>query len=371
MRRSQTMMAAMSLRVLQVITDPARRGAQLFAIDLGDALSRRGMAVRTLALGDADGVLTLDVPTLGTRRIGWSTLTALRRELAGADVVVAHGAQTLPACALATLATPTPFVYRQISDSRFWASTPTRRARVRVGMSRAAHVVALWEGAATTLRTYFGVRAERLTVIPNGVVIDRFVPTVASQRAKARRALSLDEHAFTFVYVGALVAEKGVDVAIEAIARVPSVQLLVSGVGPEADGLRALATRVAPERVVFARPGTDALAAYRAADVVVLASRGGDSMPAVLIEAGLMEIPAVATPIEAIPEIVVPGITGELVAEGDVAGLARVVAALSTDPERVHTLGRGARVHCLDRYSIEPIADAWAGVLQAVGAAAK
>ena len=50
--------------------------------------------------------------------------------------------------------------------------------------------------------------------------------------------------------------------------------------------------------------------AYAAADVVVLASRGGDSMPAVLIEAGLCGVPAVATPVQAIPEIVLPGETG-------------------------------------------------------------
>ena len=85
----------------------------------------------------------------------------------------------------------------------------------------------------------------------------------------------------------------------------------------------ALAARVVPDRVVFAPPGTEATDAYRAADAIVLASRGGDSMPAVLIEAGLMELPAIATPIEAIPEIVVPEVTGKLVPVGDVDGLAR------------------------------------------------
>ena len=98
-------------------------------------------------------------------------------------------------------------------------------------------------------------RADRVTVIPNGVVADRFTPTDAEGRAQARRDLSLDEQRFTLVYVGALVPEKGVDLAIEAVARVPAAQLLVAGDGPEASTLRALAARVAPDRVVFAPPG--------------------------------------------------------------------------------------------------------------------
>jgi glycosyltransferase involved in cell wall biosynthesis len=365
------MMAEMSLRVLQVITDPTRRGAQLFAVDLGDVLARRGIEVRTVALAATvplapESAPPLDVPTLGARRVAWSTLVALRREVGRADVVVAHGAQTLPACALATLAQPTPFVYRQISDSLFWAPTPARRVRVRLGLSRAAHVVALWEGAATTLQAHFGVAADRLTVIPNGVVSDRYAPVDVTQRAAARCAASLDGETFTVVYAGALVPEKGVDLVIEAVARVPSTQLLVAGDGPEAATLRALATRVAPGRVVFMPPETEAIAAYRAADVIALASRGGDSMPAVLIEAGLMEIPALATPVGAIPEIVRPDVTGVLVPVGDIEALARAIGALSANSDRVRALGRSARAHCLTHYSIEPIATAWERVLRTV-----
>jgi glycosyltransferase involved in cell wall biosynthesis len=360
------MIAEMPFRVLQVITDPTRRGAQLFAVDLGDALGHAGIEVRTVALGDAQGPLTLDVPPLGRRRIAWSTLASLRRELARADIAVAHGGQTLPACALATLAKPTPFVYRQISDSLFWASTAARRVRVRLGLARAAHVVALWEGAAATLHTNFAVPRDRITVIPNGVVADRFVPATTSRRAEARRAFSLQEQMFTLVYAGALAPEKGVDVAIEAVARCATAQLLVTGAGPEEAALRALAARVAPERVVFAAPETGPVSAYAAADAIVLASRGGDSMPAVLIEAGLMELPAIATPIEAIPEIVLPGITGELVPVGDVNALAQVIGRLATDPDRVRALGHAARAHCLEHYSIEPIAAAWERVLREV-----
>ena len=91
-------------------------------------------------------------PALGRRRLAWSTLAALRREPAGADVAIAHGAQTLPACALATLAARG--AVRLPPDQRLACSGRRRRcdeSESASGLSRAARVVALWEGAATTL----------------------------------------------------------------------------------------------------------------------------------------------------------------------------------------------------------------------------
>src|SRR5258705_538964 len=82
----------------------------------------------------------------------------------------------VPARAHATAGTTKPFVYRQISSSLFWASSPTRRLRVRVGLARAARVVALWKGAAETLQDHFGVRQDHIRVIPNAVVPERFSP---------------------------------------------------------------------------------------------------------------------------------------------------------------------------------------------------
>ncbi len=356
----------MTHRVLQVITDPGRRGAQVFAVDLGDALRATGFDVRTVALGEAElgDRASLDVPVLGARRVSTATVRALRRELGDVDVAVAHGAQTLPACALATVAHNTPFVYRQISDSLYWAPTAAKRVRVRVGLWRATRVVALWDGAATTLRTHFGVPATKLCVIANGVVASRFTPGDAATRAAARRQLVLDPEVFVVVYVGALVPEKGVDVAIEAMSRVTDAHLLVVGAGPDSEPLRALAASVAPERVSFAGSLADPQIAYHAADALVLSSRGGDSMPAVVVEAALTGIPAIATPIGALRDMVVPGETGELVPTGDAAALAAAIDGLARTPDAARALGRAARARALEHYTIEPVAAAWARLLE-------
>ena len=349
------------MRILQVVTDTDRRGAQVFAVDLAGELTRAGNSVRTVAL-ERGSVPVLDLPVLGTTRLGWSTVRALRREARAVDVVVAHGSTTLFACAVATPGVP--FVYRQISDSRFWAPSGLRRARVRAGLRRAARVVALWKGSAATLESDFGVRPERIRVIPNAVRAEEFHPVDGARRAAQRVTFGLDAGRPTVVYVGALVPEKGVDLAISAVAQLPDVQLLIAGDGPARGALEDQARRVAPERVVFTSTLTRARDAYAAADIVVLASRGGDSMPAVLIEAGLMGVPTVATPIGAIPEIVLAGTTGRIVPVDDAEALAESLRALIDDDDRREQFGNAARAHCTEHFTVERVGAMWASALQ-------
>jgi glycosyltransferase involved in cell wall biosynthesis len=352
-------------QIMQVVTDTDRRGAQVFACDLQDAWERRGHDVSTVAL--APGVVGgLDLEVLGNKRISARTLRALRREASRHDIVIAHGSSTLPACALGLLGARTPFVYRQISDSLFWAPSRARRLRVRAGLSRAARVVALWSGSARTLHESFGVPNAGIAVIANGVPPERFAPHDACDRSASRPEFGLDPATPTAVYAGALVPEKGVDVVIEALAQVPLLQLLVAGDGPERSQLEQLAGARAPGRVVFAGVLDDMASAYAAADFVVLASKGGDSMPATLIEAGLMAIPAVATDVEAIPEIVVPGTTGELARAGSIDDFGRALGVMTRDPDRIRQMGGAAREHCLERFAIDRIAAEWDQVVAEV-----
>jgi glycosyltransferase involved in cell wall biosynthesis len=357
--------ARMTVRVLQVVTDTDRRGAQVFATDLHAALRATGVAVETVALapGEAGG---LDVATLGTKRISASGLRSLRAAAGRHDVVVAHGSTTLPACAIALAGSGVPFVYRQISDSKFWAATALRRWRVRAALARAAHVVALWRGAAATLTESFGVPPARITIVPNGVAPERFLPGDDAARRDARVTFGLAPDARVLLSIGALVPEKGVDLAIDAVAELTNVTLLVVGAGPERDALARRAESRAPNRVVFADSIADPRDAYLAADAIVLPSRGGDSMPAVLIEAGLMALPCISSRIGAIPDVVRDGSTGLLVSTADATELREACTALIADPTRARALGQAAREHCLEHFAIDRVARRWCSVLSKV-----
>ena len=352
------------LRVLQVITDNDRRGAQLFAAHLGDALAARGHRVTTVALVEGT-VGGLGFPRLGRRWPSVRVLRSLRRRMADADVTIAHGSDTGLACALVTTRAR-PYVYRQISDSAFWTPTRAKRARARFGMNRGRAVVALSEFNRAQLVDVIGVHAGKTVVVPNAVPGADFTPATPGERRAARTALGMSADDAVVLSVGALTPEKGTDVAIAAVGALPGVHLVVAGAGPEADRLAALGEADAPGRVHLVGSRADLAALYHAADVLVLASRGGDSMPAVLLEAALCGVPAVSTRIGAIPEVIVDGVTGVVVAPDDVDALTTGLRRLLDDPATGRAMGAAARARALDRYEIRPVAAAWEAVLRRV-----
>jgi len=327
---------------------------------LADGLSRRQLMVRTVALGPGCGEATLDVDTLGRRPIGLATLTRLRAEMRRVDVVIAHGSRTLPACAIALFGLRTPFVYRVIGDPRYWSSGPLRRLRVRLFLSRAAEVVALWPAAVTELISHYGVSADRMHVIPNAAVAERFEQPSDAARALSRRRFAIDPTATVVLYMGALSPEKGVATAFAAVSRLPSTILLVVGDGPSRRDLELIAARDAPDRIRFVGSIPDPMAALAAADVVVLPSLS-EGMPGVLIEAGLSGLPVVATDVGGVSEVVRHGHTGFIVGVGDAVSLAGALdAAIASRVE----LGDNARQWCLDQFDMNPVASAWCEVIQ-------
>lgn len=353
------------VRILQVITDTDRRGAQVFATDLGTAMTAFGHDVNTVALAPGEQRPALDVESLGRRQRGPATLRALRKRMASADVTIAHGSATGLACAVAGFPN-LPFVYRQISDTRFWADTPMKRIRVGTYLRRSRRVVALSEGAKADLVDHLKLPADRITVVPNGVPVGSFRPASADERARARARLGVPDDRVVALYIGAMVPEKGADLAVDAVAGIEGMHLLMVGGGPATESLRDRAERVAPGRITFAGVLDDAAPAYAAADVVVLPSRGGDSMPATLIEAGFCGLPAVSTPIGSISDVVVHDRTGTVVRVGDLEAFRAALGALVADPGRRADLGRAAREHCLAHFEIDVVAAGWVDALDAV-----
>lgn len=346
------------MRILQVITDTDRRGAQVFATDLGVALAEAGHDVTTVALAPGSQQRSLDVPVLGSRRRSPSTIRALRRRMASADITVAHGSATGLACAL----TLRPFVYRQISDTRFWAAGWVRRVRVATYLRRARHIVALSGDAAAAVEEHLWIPRSRVTVVPNGVSGAAFISPDTDDKLPARRRLGLEGDGVMALYIGALVPEKGVDLAIRAVAGVGGIQLAVAGGGPEEANLRALAAELGAP-VTFLGVLDDTQPAYVAADINVLPSRT-EGMPATLIEAGFCGLPSVATPVGSIEEIVVDGATGVIVPIDDVDALRNAIVRLRDDAATRQTMGAAARQHCLDRFEIGVVAAQWIDVLE-------
>lgn len=330
----------------------------MFATDLGVAMIALGHQVETVALIDGQQRPALDVEVLGSRYRSPRTLLALRRKMSEVDVTIAHGSATGLACALAG-GRSRPFVYRQISDTKFWADTWFRRQRVSRYLQRAQVIVALSDGAKSDLIDHLGIPEGLIKVVPNAVPVGSFHPATADERKVARKSLGLPADAFVALYIGALVPEKGADVAVESMSQLDDAHLLMVGDGPGRQDLERLAERVGAGRVHFTGVLTDALPAYASADVVLLPSRGGDSMPATLIEAGFCGLPSIATPIGSITDIVLDQQTGVIVRPDDVGDVRDTAERLRADPGLRERLGSDARDHCLARFEINIVAEKW------------
>jgi glycosyltransferase involved in cell wall biosynthesis len=156
------------------------------------------------------------------------------------------------------------------------------------------------------------------------------------------------------VFAGRLAAEKGVDTLIEAMALLaPPAALDIAGEGPDRTALEALAARRAPGRVTFhGRLAKDALLSLvRSAAVAVVPSRWHENQPMAVLEAFACGVPVVTTDLGGLPELVSPGLDGDVVPANDPAALAAAVAALLADPARAHAMGAAARHKATTRFA--------------------
>ena len=185
----------------------------------------------------------------------------------------------------------------------------------------------------------------RVFLVYHGLDLSRF-PAAADRGGPAGPPLILS--------VGRAVEKKGHDVLLEALARLPAHldwRFEHIGGGPLRQRLARQARSLGIDdrvRWLGAHPQEEVLAAYRRADLFVLACRVArdgdrDGLPNVLMEAASQGLACVATRVSAVPEFVEHGRTGLLVEPEDPAALAEAMAALIRDPERRQALGAAAR----------------------------
>jgi glycosyltransferase involved in cell wall biosynthesis len=184
----------------------------------------------------------------------------------------------------------------------------------------------------------WGLAPERVRVVPNPAPE---LPQLPS-REEARAALGVTGPALATA--GRLTAQKALPDALQAIARVPAVELLVLGDGSERPALeREAETLGVSDRVRFLGAGTrdDVLRLFRAADAVLVTS-AWENLPHTVLEALAVGTPVIATAVGGIPEVVVDGENGLLVPPHDVDAIAAAVARLVREEDLRRALAAAA-----------------------------
>jgi colanic acid/amylovoran biosynthesis glycosyltransferase len=168
-----------------------------------------------------------------------------------------------------------------------------------------------------------------------------------------------------FVAVGRFVEKKAPHLTLRAFAEVrraqPSARLRMVGEGPLLEGCRRLASELGVDDAVEflgAQSHERVQAEMRAARCFVqhsVEAPNGDceGTPLGILEAGASGLPVVSTRHAGIPDAVVEGETGLLVEEGDVNGMAGGMLKLAGDAALAGRMGRAARRHVAENFSVE------------------
>jgi glycosyltransferase involved in cell wall biosynthesis len=231
-----------------------------------------------------------------------------------------------------------------------------------------------------------GIAADRIASVPNGIDTDRFAPATLEQRRQLRREVGHDVPGTVVLFVGYFSHDKQPRVLFDAWLRLfdqhglDTTAWFVGATRSDyfevderiADDMRAEAERRGrSDRLIFTGPLHDVDRHFRLADVFVLPSRR-EGLPVALMEAMSCALPCVASLLPgATDTLIVDGVSGRLVAAGDVEAFAAAIADLVRHPARAGAMGMAARQIVLDRFASDRIAECWLQSYDAVSSAPK
>lgn len=194
--------------------------------------------------------------------------------------------------------------------------------------------------------------------VDNGPVADLHARSPEA-RERARRALGLPADAAVVGAVGRLTYQKAPEDFLAAMRQLgrPGVIGVWVGGGELAARVSRLASRQPTARVVLAGERADVPEILPAFDVFALPSRY-EGLPTAVVEAMVCGIPVVATAVNAVSDVVVPGQTGLLVPPQRPDLMADAVRYLLDRPAVAARLAETARARLGDRFGEQALRDA-------------
>lgn len=361
------------MRILQVVQKPQRRGAEVFASELSSELRRAGHEVKTAYLYDFEGggiAAGEEDFLLGGRegspleRFPAINPSLLKKFLKAVDVfkpdiVQANGGRTLKYCAFARRLRKKDvwaMIYRNIGDPLVWFKGAGRMVFYGLFvMPWTDAVVCVSRNSLQGLGNLFKLKGPA-SVIPTGLNPSALVPKV--QRERMRTEADAPPGAPVMLYVGSLSKEKRPDrlirIYLMAKGEMPELRLWVVGDGPLKERLREMTAGVSKD-VKFFGQREDVASYMNAADLLALTS-DTEGVPGVILEAGLLGLPVVASKVGGVPECVLENETGFLVSPEDEKGFSDAVLRLAGDGGIRAEMGRKAALYVGENFTLRKIA---------------
>ena len=292
----------------------------------------------------------------------------IRRRASGADVVYTTGmfGRSFAGASLAR----TPYVVKLTADPAFERSRRrgefsggveefqhggggARAAAYRfardVELRHAAHVI--------TPSAWLRERAIRWGVKPEHVsVLQNPTPTLPELRPRDELRESFALNGSTLAFAGRLTVQKSLGIALEALAQVDGVSLVIAGEGDERAPLERRVRELGLEqrvRFLGALPRERIVELFRAADASILSS-SWENFPHTVVEALAAGTPVLSTATGGVAEVVRDGVNGLLVEPGNADAYAEMVRRFLGDAQLRERL-RAAAAPSVEAYAPERI----------------
>lgn len=366
----------MNILITTGIYPPDAGGPATYVQRIGRELVSRGHQVRVITLAD-DPASALPEYPFSLVRVGRRhalpirlllTLVAIIRWGRRADVLYVNG--LFLETALANLVLRRPAVQKIVGDWAWESTTNSGRSnddflqfqrgrgsrfveafkRLRAVLARTADRTIVPSAFLGEVVHAWGVPRERIRVVHNSPPLPPQLPPLDPPVTLRR-----------IVTVGRLIALKRVDDVIRAVAALgPDTELVVVGDGPEEANLRALAADLGvAERVRFLGrlPQHEVLSVIATSHVFVLNSTH-EGLPHVLLEAMYVGVPAVATAVGGVTEVLDDGRTGMLIRANDPDQLRNAIARLFADPALCRQLSDAGKAEVRARFTLDAMVSA-------------
>lgn len=357
------------IKILYVITKGNFGGAQRYVFDLATNLPKEEFDV-TVAMGEGD-ILKERLEKLGIRTI---KIVGLKRDInifgetisffhliklfkeERPDVVHLNSSKVGAIGALAGRLTKVPKI---IFTGHGWAFNENRNI-----ISRSIIAFIHWFTIITTHTTIavskrikdqislFPFTKNKISVIHNGIRSIDFLP-----KDDARALLSDDKKGLWIGTISELHKNKGVDFIIKAFAKIrtqhPDAHLYVIGGGEEEKNLKSLIKGYSLESRIHLLGFRENASKYlKAFDIFTLTSRT-EAFPYAPLEAGLAELPVIASRVGGVPEIISNKENGILVEPGNIFEIQFALRDLLNSEEKRISYGKLLALKIREEFSFE------------------
>jgi len=276
------------------------------------------------------------------------------------DVVHTHSSKAGILGRLAAAETNVPRIIHTIHGMSFNRTQPVWLQTIYAELERLCatrtHRIISVADAMTRAALEAGIGTpDQYVTIYSGMDVSAFDPAKVN-RQESRKNLNIPNDAIVVATVARLFKNKGYEYLISAMQRAaektPALHFLWIGDGPDRPKYeaeleqRGLRTKTTLTGLI---PPAQLPKTLAAADILAHASIW-EGLPRAVVQALLLEIPAIAFNLDGAPEVIKPNETGQLVDPTNSAALAEAILLLVNDPTARAQMGRTGRAQCKHRF---------------------